>query len=204
MRHLSYENIKNIQKLYPPLKNYNNFIETGTYMGGTIIPLSKYYKQLYTIEINPNAYIHSKNLAKQSKISNINFYLGDSSKIITEIIPELDGPTIYFLDAHTTDNGSGFTGKGDVDVPLLEELNIINELDKRECVIIIDDLRLFGIESGKMTANADWTNITLSNILNCFPSTRIVKHFIDPSFKNSTKTKKPYENDRYIIILKET
>ena len=32
-------------------KNYNIFVETGTYLGETIFEMEKYFKELHTIEI---------------------------------------------------------------------------------------------------------------------------------------------------------
>lgn len=74
-------------------------VETGTCHGETTSWLSKNFEIIYTIEINP-AYLE---IAKNncSGLSNINFYNGDSSIIIKDIVELVKNKkTIFFLDAH--------------------------------------------------------------------------------------------------------
>ena len=61
--------------------------------------------------------------------------------MLPEIIKNMIDPTIFWLDGHYS---CGITAKGDVDVPLLEELIAINVLFKGSAILIIDDYRLFG------------------------------------------------------------
>lgn len=199
MRVLEFKTIKKIFNTYPSHRNIAIFVETGTYKGGTIIPMSKYFKELHTIDICENAINFSKQLAQKGNIKNIRFYLGDSAVKLQEIIQNIDinQPVIFFLDGHVTDNRSGFTGKGQYDVPLLEELKQINTLRNQNDIIIIDDFRIFGKKPSKETANADWTNINIKNLLEIFPREKILTYFVDPQYNKKTK-----ENDRFIILLK--
>lgn len=204
MRSLGIENIKAFAKIYPEINNISIFIETGTYKGGTIFPMSKYYRELHTVEICKKAHEFCKAYASRRKIKNIHFYLGDSLVILPKIIQTASpGPRIYFLDGHVTDNQSGFTGKGEIDVPLLQELKAINDQDPHGSVIIIDDIRLLGSKDPLLCANANWSGITMDKILSQFTKGRIKGQFKDPMYREKplSSNGKEHENDRYIIVL---
>ncbi len=66
---------KGVKQLQDDSKNYDNFIETWTHLGETILEIEPYFSKLYTIEIKKDFYELVKNKYKGSKI---NFYLGDS------------------------------------------------------------------------------------------------------------------------------
>ena len=180
MRSLNFSEIKTIlDENNITYSSDHIFVESGTYKGGTIFPISKYFKINHTIEINKNAYEYCLDLANKNKIKNINFYLGDTINILPKIINKFnkDNFVIFFLDGHVTQNNTNFTGKGKIDVPLLEELQIIYNNFQGSGIIIIDDTRLLNLLSSKNTAFADWSNISLENILNSFKSDRIIKHY---------------------------
>ena len=52
---------------------------------------------------------------------------------------------MIFLDGHFS---GGATGHGDEPEPVLKELDIISEHLRNFVAIVIDDLRLFGVEAG--------------------------------------------------------
>jgi hypothetical protein len=201
MRHLTYATIQKVIAMHPEYAGIENFLETGTYKGGTIFPMSKHFKKLHTIEICEKAYQFCVEQGKKNKIKNIDFYLGDSIEKVAELIPKINARTVYFLDGHVTQNNTGFTGKGVKDVPVLEELKSINELDPNASMIIIDDIRMFGMEKSDKTAGADWSDVSLERVLAQLSPERIKAHFTDPDFDPAKKTAKPLENDRYIVLL---
>ncbi len=150
------EELKNILQLSNKNKNdYDYFVETGTYMGETILRYVNDFKKLYTIELSETLYndFNEKNYDR-NKLKSI---LGDSSKKLKEVIDDINGNTIFFLDGHFSSCG---TAKGDKDVPLYEEIKLINDNFKYESIIIIDDLRLFG-----SNITEDWSDITVEKIL---------------------------------------
>ncbi len=77
-----------------------------------------------------------------------------------------------FLDGHWS---GGNTGRGDKDCPLYEEIENINNLFKYEAIIIIDDVRLFGINATNK-GGENWGDINKETIINIL-SSRISKFY---------------------------
>jgi hypothetical protein len=159
------------------IKKFEYFVETGTYHGDTIVGMSNHFNKLFTIELSLNLYerFQKRDYDKQ-KIKSI---LGDSSQKISEVISELQGDAIFFLDGHFSSCG---TAKGNKDVPLIEEIESINNLFKFSGIIIIDDFRLFGTKKSE-----DWSYITVESVTTPI-SERIITTF--------------NHNDRLIIKIK--
>jgi hypothetical protein len=138
------------------IANYKFFVETGTYHGDTILEMSKYFDKSYTVELSNDLYDRfNKKDFDRNKITSL---LGDSSKVLKDIILELKDNSIFFLDGHFSSCG---TAKGEKDVPLLEEIRLINDFYKFKGIIIIDDLRLFNTKKTE-----DWSEITIESVEN--------------------------------------
>ena len=131
------------------------FVETGTYIGNTLINVCSYFENIYSIELEKYYYDIACDKFKNNK--NITIIHGDSSKILDKLCDKLDKPTFFWLDGHWS--GSN-TGRGDKDCPLIEEIKHINQYMKLECIIAIDDVRLF-----ETYINEDWSYITKEKIL---------------------------------------
>ena len=176
---LSYNDIKKFN-----ITEYPIFIETGTLNGETIIPMSNFFEELYTIERVPELYsIFKKNNTKD----NITPLLGDSYNIMPLLCKKINKNAVFFLDGHYSGGG---TGKGIYEVPLYSELKSIMEEFKHKALIIVDDCRLFGTADGTV----DWNDINESSILHIVKD-RLVEH----SYISSICS----ENDRLILKLKE-
>jgi hypothetical protein len=167
--------------------NYPIFIETGTYLGETILSLEDKFKELYTIEIKKEYY---DNIRKEYKGNKINFILGDSSIVLNNLCNFLENNCIFFLDGHWS---AGNTGKGDKDCPLYEELSAINNNFKHNAIIIIDDVRLFGKGPNIGNEVCNWEDINISNILKIVENRLVDSYFLDSVLD---------KNDRFILHIK--
>ncbi|GAA4197085.1 hypothetical protein GCM10022289_03770 [Pedobacter jeongneungensis] len=116
-----------------------NFIETGTYQGGTTEWSADVFKNVYSIEFSEHWYNHTKERLKSRK--NVNLLFGDTKSILPDILPEVNN-AILWLDAHWC--GDYSFGEKD-QCPLLVELEIINRFKHLfdKLFIMIDDARLF-------------------------------------------------------------
>lgn len=113
-----------------------NFVETGTFKGGTSFWAAEHFKQVYTIEIDPKI---SKSTQENPKCpKNIEFFVGNSKDKLPEIVPQLNGRSLFWLDGHWC-NVSSF-GKEE-ECPVLDEIHAISNL--KDAVILIDDCRAF-------------------------------------------------------------
>ncbi len=113
-----------------------NFVETGTFVGDSLDWASRTFENVWTVEINPQFFAQAK--AKYNSLKNVNFLLGDSSSNLESIVKQLDGPALFWLDAHA---GAGFFADHDI-CPLIQEMETILH-SPHEHLMIIDDARAF-------------------------------------------------------------
>jgi hypothetical protein len=177
MSSLTHQQLKSIIN-NTPIKDepFNIFVETGTNAGFTVDNMKSHFKEVHTIELSEPYYDSAVNKFKSDE--NVKLYLGDSAKVLPDLVKELDGNTVFFLDGHWS---GGDTAQGDKDCPLVEELVAIKEF-KHKSIVVIDDYRMFGTKG-----NEDWSDIT------------------DNTIKESVKDRLVHtnsENDRLILVLK--
>jgi hypothetical protein len=156
--------------------SFEVLIETGTNYGQTLQNLKYKFKDIHSIELSTNLYEMCKDIFKNDK--HINLYHGDSSIELSKIIQNINLKTVFWLDGHYS---GGDTARGTKDCPLVEELQSIKENFKNECLIIIDDFRLFGTK-----INEDWSGITENNL----------KEILNDRIKNNLQI-----GDRLIFLL---
>ena len=85
--------------------------------------LHKSFDKLYSIEVYEPNYLIAKK--RNIKYKNIKIYLGDSAKLLPEIISSVEGRTIFWLDGHYSGTG---TGKSDTNCPILNEIEAIKKM----------------------------------------------------------------------------
>jgi hypothetical protein len=68
---------------------------------------------------------------------------GDSGAMLGEVVPNLAGPALFWLDGHYS---AGMTALGEKSTPIYDELEHVLRSPERGHVIVIDDARLFGTD----------------------------------------------------------
>lgn len=117
------------------------YVETGCSAGDGILKAAEAgAKKLFGIE--PNTEVHSACLRKTEHLDFI-FYDGTSERFINNVMVEIDRlneRAIFFLDAHKVGCCKGET------YPLKYELASIKKARRKDHIVMIDDVRLFGGE----------------------------------------------------------
>jgi len=140
-------------------KKIKVMLETGTYLGDSTLEGSKMFEHVHTIEIVPE--LREQAIEKCKDRDNITFHLGDTVKLLPNIVDEIREPCLWFLDAHQS--GPETSNNGEEWVPLLKELAAILEHMNRDVdnVFTIDDVRLF-------SKHWDWEGVSIKSIEECF------------------------------------
>lgn len=115
-----------------------NFVETGTFHGDTVEYMRQIFKKVHSVELSKDLY--KKARARFANYSNVTIWNGDSGKVLKKILPTLNKPSLFWLDAH---GSGGDTAEGDEWSPIIKELKIILDSSKIKHVILIDDARGF-------------------------------------------------------------
>lgn len=133
------------------LKKYKRndvFLETGSYKGGGIeVALGAGYDLVLSIEIHKEYHELCKEKFKtQIADERVELYHGDCLAVLGQILPVVDQPITFWLDAHI-DWECGVSGR--TPSPLIYELQMIKELSPvKNHVILIDDMRVFRTKIG--------------------------------------------------------
>jgi len=116
------------------------WVETGTFKGNTTAFLAGIGGAVYSIEPEPTLFANAeRRFAGDDRITILN---GPSEKIFPDLLPTLSGDINFWLDGHYS---AGVTFKGDIDTPIIAELDEISRnLDRfGRMTVLIDDLRCF-------------------------------------------------------------
>lgn len=118
--------------------NLRNFVETGTLFGDMVADLYPNFEYVYSVELQEGFYRSAVDRFKD--VENVIIFQGDSGRVLDDIVPTLEGPTLFFLDAHFC---GGNSATGDTETPVLAELKAILSQPILNGVIVIDDLKHF-------------------------------------------------------------
>jgi hypothetical protein len=105
-------------------------VETGTHQGVTARALAALVARVHTIEISQDLYAEAQE--RLADVLNVRQYLGASPDVLPGLLPGIERPALYYLDAHW--NGS---------YPLPQELEIIARHDPQP-VIVMHDMQVPG------------------------------------------------------------
>lgn len=113
-------------------------VETGTADGDNFWRIAHHFVEAFTIELDDRPYHDAwQRFLKSPSLTALH---GDSSVVLERLVPMLEGPVVFWLDAH-------YCGgvRGDEDTPVQTELELIfrHRKDERN-LVLVDDARLFG------------------------------------------------------------
>ena len=130
--------VKKINKIF----NSKMFIETGTYLGNTALRAKEFFDEVHTIEVEKSLYLKAKE--RFSGTINLNTHFGDSGEIISSLISSNKKTATIWLDGHFSGFHDGHqTGMGALNTPIKAELESIKRGERKDYVLMIDDIRLF-------------------------------------------------------------
>lgn len=129
---------QNLIKKYIEKYNPKIFIETGTYLGDMVYAQKNNFDILYSIEIQPFLFNSAQKRFKKDK--HITILLGDSGKVLYELMPKISETALIWLDGHYS---GGITGKSELNSPIFNELKAIFNNNNNNNVILIDDALCF-------------------------------------------------------------
>lgn len=133
---------------YKSKYNIDILVETGTFYGDMVYAMKNNFEKIYSVELDQQLYLKAKKRFK--KYSHIEIINGDSGVVLNSIVKQLNKPTLFWLDGHYS---GGETALGEKVSPIFEELHSIIEFTNYKNVILIDDAREFGGNTGYPTYN---------------------------------------------------
>ncbi|MEM3484492.1 MAG: hypothetical protein QXI12_02575 [Candidatus Methanomethyliaceae archaeon] len=115
------------------------FVETGTFMGDMVDGVKDVFDEIYSIELSDDLY---REAAKRfARARHITILHGDSGQVLKEVLPRVNQPCLFWLDAHYS---GGITAKGASETPIEREIaNIFGLSSPTRHVILVDDARCF-------------------------------------------------------------
>lgn len=191
------------------------FVETGTFKGGSALTALRYngnlddFDKWVTVELGDSISRIASNRFKEVEekgqffesiladdTEDMDFkdlgsyfseklwlYKNDSVSFLREFLKNREEPMCFWLDAHA---GAEKYARGEEDVPLLKELELIFETAQDNDLVAIDDAHLFG---SNQNGKCDYTSVTLEAIKN-----------LSNSYGYSVYASTPYNTEMLIIF----
>ncbi len=113
-------------------------VETGTFRGDMVDAVKRKFRRIWSIELDASLY--RKAATRFARYDHIFILHGDSGQVLPEILAGIGGPCLFWLDAHYSGPG---TAKGNLDTPIMDELQFILNHPVKDHIILIDDARCF-------------------------------------------------------------
>jgi len=115
----------------------DTLVETGTYLGDTVATLRPRFRRVISIELS--AQLAAAASERFTATPGVTILEGDSAQLLPSVLADLNGPALFWLDGHWS---GGVTARGDVDSPVVAELEAVLS-DRYQHVVLIDDARCF-------------------------------------------------------------
>jgi hypothetical protein len=115
----------------------SHFVETGTFRGDTAAWAAAHFARVTTLELSPA--IHATARARLAPLAQVRALQGDSGLLLRDLVKTLEGPALFWLDAHWS--GLDTAGVG-AECPVLAEIALV-DASPLPNVLLVDDARLF-------------------------------------------------------------
>jgi hypothetical protein len=126
-------------------RGHEILVESGTYLGGTVLFMQPHARRIVSVEIEPVLYEAARQRFEDDE--SVELHLGDAAVLIPELVAGLAEPALVWLDGHFTGGVNTLQGEAIEPAPgILESLGDL-ELPKG-MTVVVDDLRLFGRGEG--------------------------------------------------------
>jgi hypothetical protein len=129
---------RNVLSTYGQAFALNTLIETGTFQGQTPYVLRDRFKSIYSIELSSE--LAARATERFRSRPHIHILQGDSGELLPRLLASITEPCLFWLDGHYS---GGETAQGNLDTPILKELDTIFSHRASGHVVLIDDARLF-------------------------------------------------------------
>ncbi|MGQ9818869.1 MAG: FkbM family methyltransferase [Candidatus Kapaibacteriales bacterium] len=133
--------------------NIENFVVVGTYLGETTLWASNYFKRVHSIEASSNYYRTVSR--KLQNINNITLHLGISTNLLPNILSNLKGANLFYLDEHWTIGNTFF---GDSECSVIPEIKLISSYSENN-FIFINNANMFISPTLHLHNPSQWSTI---------------------------------------------
>lgn len=113
-------------------------VETGTYRGDTIWAARRWFREIHSIELQPDLYRRA--VDRFASYPHVRLSEGDSGDVLPGVVSGLTAPALFWLDGHWS---GGLTARGERDTPVKIELRTVLGDTRFPHVVLIDDARHF-------------------------------------------------------------
>lgn len=127
-------------QMYASGHGIRTFIESGTFRGEMVQAIKHAFQRVISIELDEQLHQAAANLFAADP--HVQIIHGDSGRVLPELLQSITEPCLFWLDGHYIPL-SLESARGDVDTPILQELEAILRHSVPNHVILIDDARCF-------------------------------------------------------------
>jgi hypothetical protein len=126
-------------------RKHELFVESGTFLGGTVEYFLPHARRIISVEIEPHLYEAAQRRFKASR--SVELVLGDALEEIPRVLAALSEPPLVYLDGHFTGGVNKEPGRFVEPAPgIIEKLGVLGLPPGTS--LVVDDLRLFGRGDG--------------------------------------------------------
>jgi hypothetical protein len=125
------------------------FVESGTYLGGTVAFMRRYCSRAYSVEFQ--AHLAKAAQERFAHDPAIRILQGDASIWMPQIVAELQEPALFWLDGHFA---AGTARDGEVACPTVQEISAALADTRYPHLLLVDDAREFKGDGGYPTLDA--------------------------------------------------